>query len=933
MVFVLLLAAVLRLWMLPAYPLGLHYDEAANVILTRQIAEGGYRPLFIRAYTGKEVLFFYTAAPWMVITGGQAWSVRLGAAMLGILTVATTFTMTRALVRGKRSQRIALCTAAWMAIAFPHVLLSRYGFRAIAQPLLQALAVTAIWRGLRSQKAVWLVAGGALLGLTGYTYLAARLFPIPIAVAMGAMWLQTPRQKRTQTWRAFALIFISAVISFAPLGTFFLINPETFGTRIAQVASPSVSEALQGIWLCLKALLLPGQGDAYVRFNQPGRPVLDGLAAWLACVGLVVFVRAKVSGIFSRAGRVLILTALVVMLLPSALATAEITPSHLRMVGVFPFLALLPALGLSWLADIVPGKRFHGIAGFCLFLILGASTGKAYALWSQSMALFTASDGEMVLAAQAVDEEAAEGTTVYVSSRHYRHPTVAALAYHYNEVKWITGGASFVLPSEGDSVAIVPRSQRPPSAWPAVITQYTSERWLADPDGAPAVSVQHLAAGDIATLRQAGTLLPHAEPAVDFAHIVGVYDISPAVICEIGRSCTIALTWQALAPTTALQPLVRLVHPVTGEWSRAMPFHYPAEQWTPGDLVLDQIQLEIPAGMPPGDGYQLAVSMVDTDNQSLLPRLVQEQFAGLEVRVPASETLPWPAPLRSPLTEAEINNACAGVPREKPLDLAALRLLGWLLPTKPGLKDNAQVKPGELLPVTLCWEVLEDADAYKQVELRLRSADDTVVLYTGTPASGYGFEAWLPGTLVEDRYAPRLPREMKAGSYNLQVSIDDDLEPIDLVQLEVVSVTRTFTLPEVDVTIDAVFDGAIRLWGYDLDVQPSGEGAELTLYWQSIKSIEQDFVVFIHVVDPISGDILSQVDEQPQRGERATSSWVEGEVIADPHGLTLSPPSNDGAPSYISYMLRIGLYMPMTGTTMTVDGARELTLEINIPER
>ena len=65
MVVILLIAAGLRLWALSELPLGLHYDEAANLILTQQIAQGSSRPIFIRAYTGKEVLFFYAAAPWV----------------------------------------------------------------------------------------------------------------------------------------------------------------------------------------------------------------------------------------------------------------------------------------------------------------------------------------------------------------------------------------------------------------------------------------------------------------------------------------------------------------------------------------------------------------------------------------------------------------------------------------------------------------------------------------------------------------------------------------------------------------------------------------------------------------------------------------------------------------------------------------------------
>jgi hypothetical protein len=53
----------------------------------------------------------------------------------------------------------------------------------------------------------------------------------------------------------------------------------------------------------------------------------------------------------------------------------------------------------------------------------------------------------------------------------------------------------------------------------------------------------------------------------------------------------VLLTWEACAPYPALEPVVRLTHPQTGEWARTMAFHYPPEQWTPGDVVLDQLTL------------------------------------------------------------------------------------------------------------------------------------------------------------------------------------------------------------------------------------------------------------------------------------------------------------------------------------------------------
>ena len=272
-VVVLLAAAVLRLAALPELPLGLHYDEAANLILTRQIVEEGYRPLFIRAYTGKEVLFFYAAAPWVWMTGGAAWGLRLGAAMLGILTVAASFAAVRALlVRRPDGDRIALFAAGWMALAFPHVLLSRYGFRAISQPLLQALAVATLWRGLRTGKGKWLIPAGALLGLTAYTYLAARIFPIPLALSLAFLLMRTPAADRGRLLGRYALALVAALIFLAPLGVFFLQNPETFMTRITQVAAPSLQAAARGIGRCLRAIVWPGGGMATYGSMRPVCP-------------------------------------------------------------------------------------------------------------------------------------------------------------------------------------------------------------------------------------------------------------------------------------------------------------------------------------------------------------------------------------------------------------------------------------------------------------------------------------------------------------------------------------------------------------------------------------------------------------------------------------------------------------------------------------
>jgi len=82
LVVTLLSAAFLRLWQLDTLPPGLHYDEAADTIIAQQIARGESAPIFVAAYTGKEVLFFYWAAAWMNLIGRPVFAMRLAAAML-----------------------------------------------------------------------------------------------------------------------------------------------------------------------------------------------------------------------------------------------------------------------------------------------------------------------------------------------------------------------------------------------------------------------------------------------------------------------------------------------------------------------------------------------------------------------------------------------------------------------------------------------------------------------------------------------------------------------------------------------------------------------------------------------------------------------------------------------------------------------------------
>lgn len=909
MLLVLLVASLLRLAALPELPLGLHYDEAANLILSRQIADGDYLPLFIRAYTGKEVLFFYAAALWVAITGGSAWGLRLGAAMLGILTVAATFSATQALFSARpRARQLALFAAAWMAVAFPHILLSRYGFRAISQPLMQALTVAALWRGLRSGSWPWLLGAGACLGLAGYTYLAARLFPVPLALSV--LWLLF--RSARENWKRLVLRLVSvlaaAIVVFAPVGFLYLRQPELFMTRVTQVAASTWQDAARGFVMCLQALALPGSGDPYVRFNIPGRPVLDGVSALLALVGAISMGVARRRDALDGAGRLLVWTAVGIMLLPSALATAEITPSNLRLVGIYPFLAMFVAWGLASLLALLPKARWRLPVAGVLLVSGGLASGLAYRDWAGSDALFRAADGEMALAAQALDmlREDSAPPTVYIASEHHRHPTVAALAKHYEEARWLTGGATVVLPVQGDGAYLIPESLSPPAPWPLELTAAWNSTVVPGPGGSSGLVIYRLVEDAVAGVRE--SLLAESEIA-DFAHVVRLHNAVPMRMCRVAEPCPILLTWEPRAAYAALQPIVRLVHPETGEWDRTMAFHYAPGDWTHGELVLDQLVLTPPMGTPPGGDYQISVGFYDPDQGLALPRLENEAFAGLEVR---SHSVVTVAPVAE--VAASVEPTCSGVSAGDRISLEGVNVLGW------NVVPGEALLPGSEIVVRICWQAAEDAPIDRMIGLQL---DDTQhVFHIGEPAANYGFSRWRKGEIVEGVYSVRLPRLLPAGEYRLDLALDGEVAAT-LATFDVQPLARSFEAPEASHVINADFADAngdkIRLLGYDL-VQSTDTAWEVIFYWQALAEMDRDYVIFIHARDPEAGASLAQVDEMPRSGAYPTSLWSAGEVVADAHTLVFNAP----APSTTA--LSVGFYLPESGVHLLTAGESRLSL-------
>jgi uncharacterized membrane protein len=938
-------ASLLRLTDISTLAHGLHYDEAAYVLNIRDIAYNGDRPIFVQAFVGREVGFLYWSAPWLIMANNGTWGTRLASAMLSVIGVAAVFSMTRSLFyRHPRRNLAGLIAALWLALATAPLIFGRYGYRAGSQPVIEILTLWAVFSAgnklktkltLASVFNLHTIVAGILIGLNAYTYLAARLFPIPLGFAMLVMLIESSalhRKKLALTW---VIMLAVALLIFMPLGLFFLRNPDIFFARYDQVGGSVGWTEVIVAWLkCMLGLFVPTMGDPNVRYNIPLEPVLSPPFAISALFGLWALVRHKT---ISWSVRALIWVGIPVMLIPSALAVKDIVPSNIRMIGVWAFLAPLVGLGAVYGVEKaqllnqrwqkydlvnafrrVPVVAIHLICAVALMFV-ALFTWLGYNQWNHSTDLYNATDGNMTAAGQAVANLSVndvENATIYVASIHYQSPTVAALTSRFNKVKWLTGGATLVLPPKGDALYILPRFVDPPTSYPKIITQ----RWVTDtqimaPDGNVSAVVMRLRAVDVAEIR---TQLP--APQADFAHIIKVRDVQPIEQCRVLGPCVAQLIWEPMAKVDfALQPVLRLIHPDSGEWARAHPFHYPTAEWTPSEIVFDQIELTPPNGTPPVTGYELAVSVFNPNTQDSLARVgANEQFAGLE------HVLPFGA-LGVPLADrfAFANPICQTTNyKQSNRDFAnGARLKSWLVSAR-------QLRAGEAIKIELCWQ----GNALPMTDLPLRvrlEGPENMTLYEGVPAQGrLPFSQWQAGANVLDRFALRLPRLIKPGAYVMILSTPT--ETVDLGRLEVNAPTRQF-LPEAtppnvsfNTALKDLNGDLIALSGFDAQNFKPNVPTKITLYWRSMAETSKDYVVFVHLIDPKTGQIVAQSDGQPIGGQYPTSLWAKGEYVRDEHMLAI------GNLPQGKFQLRIGMYLPYSGERLLADGAEWVSQEIVI---
>jgi hypothetical protein len=381
---IMVFATAFRVWNLAGHPLEMT-DDHVEKILDAGLVRDGFRPIFFANNGGREPFQMYAIAlaSYLPGLGINHFTIKVVAVIESLLTIPVLFWMGYELLNLKNKRLrllVGLLLAAFVAVSYWHVAVTRLGLRIVLTPLITALLLIYLARGIRRNQRADFIKAGLILGFGLYTYQAVRMLPIVIVIAVMAAIVF-----RARDWRArvqyvvnlTSLVMISFVM-FLPMFHYSVEFPDLFWRRATGrlmgddiieerlpdgeviIRNPSIEErweAFQGNLPTIASnirnalLMFNWKGDVATINGVSNAPSMSlfggaflilGLAAWC---GLMLRRGDTVHG--------LIPLVVFIMLLPSALSIAfpVENPSHTRTSGAIPLVYLLAALPLALLVD------------------------------------------------------------------------------------------------------------------------------------------------------------------------------------------------------------------------------------------------------------------------------------------------------------------------------------------------------------------------------------------------------------------------------------------------------------------------------------------------------------------------------------------------------------------------------------------------------
>jgi uncharacterized membrane protein len=379
-----------------------------------------------------------------------------------------------------------------------------------------------------------------------------------------------------------------------------------------------------------------------------------------------------------------------------------------------------------------------------------------------------------------------------------------------------------------------------------------------------------------------------------------------------GDTIPVDLHWQRLAGSLARpQVALRLVDGAGFTWSQiddAIGAGFVDDgSWHAGDPLDDHHGLLVPAGTPPGD-YRLLLNVYGAEHPDALP------LTGTGAALTPGGALLATVHVSQP-SKVIWSRGIAGYVPSAATWSSGLGLLGSV--------SSQSAVAGQSGNLALVWVALASAPPAAKVRVRLIAADGKVAEDLALPlaTTAYPTACWQAGDILREQYRLPISDRLAAGSYQISVAAVSPTgdaagtaapAAIGYVNITAGAATAPVTPPGIPLGDQLGF--GIVLDGIDLSatqIQPS-ETLRATLHWRDLGPVDDDYTVFVHVLDA-SEKVVAQQDQQPLAGARPTSSWFAGDVVLD--GYTIQLPKSL-APG--DYPIEVGMYNASTGERLPV---------------
>jgi 4-amino-4-deoxy-L-arabinose transferase-like glycosyltransferase len=805
----------LRVAQLDDLPLSLSLDEAVNGTDALRLFRAGWLTPFLQNNFGRETLFFYLESLALQLYGISVFSLRLVSALIGTLAIPLLYAVGQrlklndlALAKPPSLSMPSMLAATGLAISYWHIYFSRVALRGILLlPLLLGL-VWCFWRGWYAhplsprsrigRQRGWLVVAGFLLGLTFYTYLAARLLPL-LFIVFVVVELVLDRSSLKRRITDFLIFGLASTLTIIPLALYFYQNPQAIGGRTQAISVFGGDAPLQTLGSNLAALFkIHFLGGTWL-----GQwPALNVLLALGFLIGLVVclFQIKKVACRFLLLWWVIGVSPLVF-----SQQNWGATTTILRSILAWPALFLIAAIGLTALANLLftwitnlrggtsdlratsmPPKW---IIGF-LFLILtvGALTSlrNYFSVWATTYNKRL--DDDAIHLAQFLDSQNNRLSLIPLSLFKESVTFFLLQAGYPNLSNIDTDSLHTLLESnqragpeqmlaiylvtdeqtlESAYVLLAPSANGPGTAYlPPPMTASKIEALFNDMKAASPLSTilnsKQEPIAHVYPLHSDAAFLPDEPMSLqpiqaNFNNDVWLtgYHIEPAV-AKPGEAVTIYLNWQMQRLIDGDYYLFLHVFDTAQAERRGqsnLPLNSIVHRWSGPLSFLDAYHLWLPPDSPEGV-YRFEIGLYHNFSLERLPVIIGEANQPPDDRIILGKfhvQLHPPSPPVYPI-HAQFGDS--------------LVLIG-------GDFLERTLHPGQTLTYTLQWQALASVDRDYTVfnhlldsEGRIRAQQD------GMPQEGrYPTAMWDPGEIVLDTHSIRLPSDLEPGPYTLRIGL------------------------------------------------------------------------------------------------------------------------------------------------------------------